>query len=245
MLIRYAPWLKERYQCEVLLAGRPRLRELLSKCKGIDRWIEDPPPDPLPHFDVVAPLMRVPAVLGHTLRDVPRGVPYLTADASLVERWQARLARFKGRKIGIHWRVGHQQGTAVLRNIPLAEFARLAAIRDVQLFSLQKGPAQKKCTVFLKSLTWDRSWMRTPGPSSRPRRCCRISIFSLRPTAPSAMLPGLGLPVWLVLCNPSEWRWGQTGDATVWYPTTRLFRQPTPGDWTGAFDHLVAALPQV
>jgi hypothetical protein len=28
-----------------------------------------------------------------------------------------------------------------------------------------------------------------------------------------------------------DWRWGLAGDRTPWYPTARLFRQPTIGDW--------------
>jgi hypothetical protein len=39
-----------------------------------------------------------------------------------------------------------------------------------------------------------------------------------------------------------DWRWGLMGQDTPWYPTARLFRQATRGDWEGVFDKVVQAL---
>jgi hypothetical protein len=33
-----------------------------------------------------------------------------------------------------------------------------------------------------------------------------------------------------------------SGDATPWYPSMRLFRQATRGDWAGVFARMAAAL---
>jgi hypothetical protein len=41
----------------------------------------------------------------------------------------------------------------------------------------------------------------------------------------------MGATTWLLLQNLPEWRWGLQGDASPWYPSMRLFRQDTPGDW--------------
>jgi hypothetical protein len=32
-----------------------------------------------------------------------------------------------------------------------------------------------------------------------------------------------------------DWRWGQ-GETTPWYPSLRLLRQRTPGDWSGVIE---------
>jgi hypothetical protein len=49
-------------------------------------------------------------------------------------------------------------------------------------------------------------------------------------------------PVWTMLSYAPDWRWQTEREDSPWYPTMRLFRQPTPGDWNGVFDQIAAAL---
>lgn len=41
----------------------------------------------------------------------------------------------------------------------------------------------------------------------------------------------LGIPVWVLLPFAPDWRWMLNRDDSPWYPTMKLFRQPSPGDW--------------
>ncbi|HEX5125206.1 MAG TPA: glycosyltransferase family 9 protein [Rhodocyclaceae bacterium] len=41
----------------------------------------------------------------------------------------------------------------------------------------------------------------------------------------------IGRPTWILLPHVSERRWMQTRNNSPWYPTARLFRQPSQGDW--------------
>lgn len=42
----------------------------------------------------------------------------------------------------------------------------------------------------------------------------------------------IGTPVWGILPYHSEWRWGNKGDYCLWYPSMRVFRPQSPGDWS-------------
>ncbi len=61
-------------------------------------------------------------------------------------------------------------------------------------------------------------------------------------TATAHLAGALGKPAWLLLLKDCDWRWRDAGDGTPWYPTLRLFRQPSHGDWAGAVAALAEAL---
>jgi ADP-heptose:LPS heptosyltransferase len=42
----------------------------------------------------------------------------------------------------------------------------------------------------------------------------------------------LGKPVWTLLPCVPDWRWMLNREDSPWYPTMRLFRQPSQGDWS-------------
>jgi tetratricopeptide (TPR) repeat protein len=52
----------------------------------------------------------------------------------------------------------------------------------------------------------------------------------------------MGLPCHVLLSADADSRWGLTGERTEWYPSWRLYRQPSIGDWTTPVAHLVEAL---
>ena len=52
----------------------------------------------------------------------------------------------------------------------------------------------------------------------------------------------LGKPVWILLCFVPDWRWMLEREDSPWYPTARLFRQSTAGDWEGVLEEVALAL---
>src|SRR5439155_5594465 len=98
----------------------------------------------LPHFDVQAPLLSLPAILGTTLETIPSQVPYLSADPALVERWRRELDALPGFKVGIVWQGNPTQKNDRHRSTRLAHFAPLAELPGVHLVSLQVGPGTEQ-----------------------------------------------------------------------------------------------------
>jgi len=50
-------------------------------------------------------------------------------------------------------------------------------------------------------------------------------------TATAHLAGALGKPVWLLNRFDSCWRWLLEREDTPWYPSMRIYRQPTLGDW--------------
>ena len=110
---------------------------------------------------------------------------------------------------------------------------------------LQKGSGEEQ----LDSVPFAASILRLPdldhGPdafldSAAVLKCVDLLITS--DTAIAHLGGALGVPTWLCLMQPADWRWMQRGATTPWYASMRLFRQSRPGDWTGVFTEVASAL---
>jgi hypothetical protein len=61
-------------------------------------------------------------------------------------------------------------------------------------------------------------------------------------TAIAHLAGALGRPAWVALKYVPDWRWLLDRSDTPWYPTMRLFRQPTDEDWDGLFAQMQTEL---
>ena len=60
-------------------------------------------------------------------------------------------------------------------------------------------------------------------------------------TALAHLAGAVGKPCAVMLAFTSDWRWNEINGRNPWYPDIFAFRQPAPGDWTGAFSDLILA----
>ena len=62
-------------------------------------------------------------------------------------------------------------------------------------------------------------------------------------TAAAHLAGALARPTWTMLSGQADWRWmPRDSDRSSWYPTMRLFRQSSPGDWPGVVDDVARSL---
>ena len=52
----------------------------------------------------------------------------------------------------------------------------------------------------------------------------------------------LDVPTWLLLKHDSDWRWMKDRSGSPWYPSMRLYRQTSPGDWATVLSRVAADL---
>src|SRR6185295_3448928 len=128
------------------------------------------------------------------------------------------------------------------RSIPLAEFVPLARVPGVRLISLQKTDGLDQLSalpsgVAIETLGDDFD----AGPDAFIDCAAVMSTLDLiitSDTAAAHLAGALGCPTWLVLKHIPDWRWQLDREDSPWYPTMRLFRQPSDGDWRGAFSRV-------
>jgi len=239
--IRYTKVIREKHpHAIIIVAVQKPLVTFIKLCKHIDQVIcvdETPPP-----FDIHAPLMSLPHILGTRLETVPAEIPYLHADASLVEEWKQKLAKDTNFKIGICWQGNDNYATPLLRttvaqkSMHPKEFAPICAIEGVSVYSLQKttGTDQlKDLPETMHIITFDGDFDQSHGRFMDTAAVIKnLNLIITVDTSISHLASALGTPTWVLLPNPSDWRWMMNRTDSPWYPgVLRLFKQPTPGDW--------------
>jgi tetratricopeptide (TPR) repeat protein len=241
--IRYAPLVK-RLGANVVFECPKRLVNLLANFPEIDQMI--PEGDPLPKFDFHASLLSLPGVFKTDLAAIPANVPYLFADPALIADWREKLAQIPGFRIGINWhgRIGDIH--AVPRHIPLEHFLPLAQLPGVRLISLQRGPASAQTAdprSPLPIIDFGDDVDQTRGAfMDTAAIMMNLDLVISSDTSVVHLAGALGVPVWVALPSPPDWRWLLERSDTPWYPTMRLFRQKTPGDWSTVFAQIHQAL---
>jgi tetratricopeptide (TPR) repeat protein len=241
--IRYAPMVKERGGT-VVLACPAIMLPILSRCKGIDRFVSEG--QPFPPFNVQAPLMSLPSIFKTTLPSVPACVPYVFCDPALVDRWRRELSRWHAFKVGIAWQGNPYHRWDHHRSTGLAPFAVLARVEGVQYFSLQRvhglGELDSNVTR-LPVETFgadfdvaDGAFMDTMAVMSQ------LDLVITPDTALAHLAGALGVPVWVPLSAIADWRWMVDREDSPWYPTMRLFRQTELGNWPAVFEKIATEL---
>jgi tetratricopeptide (TPR) repeat protein len=244
--VRYASLVKQRGGRVVLACPEP-LIPLLRSCKGIDQLLSGSQ-RPL-DFSMHAPLMSLPMIFGTALATVPAEIPYLAADIGLVDEWHRELERLPGLRVGIGWQGSPSYWLDAVRSVPVAHFVSLARVPGVSLISLQKGPDASQLAEARKLFPvedWtDRLDVAHGAFMDTAAIMKGLDLVIVSDSAVAHLAGALGVPVWVALPYSADFRWLLNREDSPWYPTMRLFRQPSPGDWAWVFDQLAECLAKL
>jgi tetratricopeptide (TPR) repeat protein len=239
--VRYLPLVKERCG-QVILEAPLALHPLLRSISAIDELIV-PEPENVQKADTGVHLLSLPGIFQTTVKNIPLSVPYLQAPAGKMEQWRGRISR-KGFTIGVAWSGNPVHPENPLRSCDLNYFISLLSISSLNLYSLQKGPAADRLRE-----TPGGSEMVDLGPelqdfSDTAAAIMQMDLIISVDTALVHLAGALGKPVWTLRYHQPYWVWGTTGEASIWYPSMRIFRQHKPGDWETVFRQIHHQLKQ-
>jgi Flp pilus assembly protein TadD len=203
---------------------------LLATAPGVAQTVTDA--DPLPRYDAHLPLLSLPRLLGTTIDAIPAEVPYISvaperraAVRKLIEASPQRLS------VGIVWTGNPANPSNRIRSAPLDALDPLFEVEGIDWYSLQQGrtaaaftPAAREARM--RPLPTD--WALVDTAALIAELDLVISVC----TSIAHLSGALGRPTWTMLACAADWRWLQDRADSPWYPTMRLFRQPSPRDWS-------------
>ena len=217
--------------------GTPLVR-LVETVAGIDHAVAGG--DPLPDFQVHAPLLSLPRILGTTLESVPDRVPYLSAP----HRGPIGIAG-DALNVGFAWAGSSSRRNDARRSVAPGRFQPLFGVPGVEFFSLQVGERAGEIDTIADAPNVHPLPMQVSDFAATAAIVDALDLVISVDTAVVHLAGALAKPVWVLLPYARPYLWLTDRADSPWYPRARLFAQSRPGDWEPVFEEAAAALAKL
>lgn len=187
--------------------------------------------------DLHCPMQALPRLPEFESDGLPDEVPYLQVPAHAPPSF---IGGFDAINVGLAWRSDRSSA----HHVPLQLVEPAMRMHGLRFHALMR-PTDEDEARLLKQCEVGAI---AAGGDDLAALAAAISSLDLIVTADSviAHLAGaLGRPVWLLAHFDADWRWQSRAEASPWYPTLRLFRQRSHGDWLAVTGQLVIELARL
>jgi hypothetical protein len=196
--------------------------------------------------DYQALVMSLPHLLGLQNDFGAAALPCLFPEPDRVDRWRACLP--PGPRIALSWQGNPKYAGEPWRSMPFAHFGPLFERwgSNVTWLSLQKhfGREQLHASAYASHVLDLGDRIDGDGDAFVDSLAILsfVDLFITTDTGLAHLAGSAGIPTWILLSEAADWRWEVGGERSSWYPTVRLFRQTTGGDWDGVIRRVGDAL---
>ncbi len=202
-----------------------------------------------PDFDLECPLMSLPAVFGTTVETVPWPGAYLFADPESAAEKRVQFPRLRLQdsscalhRVGLAWAGNPRYKADRQRSVKLTTLLPLLRTPGITWITLQKGPAAEQLAALPGDVSVSDGSSKDCDLAETAALMATLDLVITTDTSIAHLAGAMGKPVWILLPLLSDWRWMQEVETTPWYPTARLFRQSTTGDWTEVLGRVIGEL---
>jgi tetratricopeptide (TPR) repeat protein len=244
------PILQVQAPVERLMASLPAVRA--GQVENAHPGDRGGPPDFDPQFDLECPLLSLPAVFGTTVETAPWSGAYLEADPELVAEKRVQFPHLRLQdspyaqyRVGLAWAGNPRYKADRERSMEFETLLPLLRTPGMTWISLQKGEAAEQLAALPGDLfVWDGS-SHDRDLAETAALLATLDLVVTTDTCIAHLAGAMAKPVWILLPHLSDWRWMQQIETTPWYPTARLFRQRSPGDWPGVLERVAGELSEL
>ena len=223
---RYAKLVKELGAIVLLEVPKPLL-SLLSDLEGVDLLIESG--NKLPDFDYHCPLMSLPLAFKSELASIPNRNPYLAVDNNKHEKWVQKLGVKPKLQVGLVWSGSTTHKNDHNRSLTLKQL--LPYLSDLcEYVSLQKEVREIDKQV-LNGSNIKQHGDELNDFSDTAALCELMDLVISVDTSVAHLAGAIGKTTWVLLPHVPDWRWLLDREDSPWYPSIKIYRQPSHGDW--------------
>ncbi len=232
--VRYVPSVADQGGT-VILEVHPELKSLMRSLPGVFKLVARG--EALPPFDVHCPLLSLPLAFGTTSASIPSNTPYLSAGKIETGWIDNRPGQFR---VGLVWAGNPENQVDRNRSLPLEEFVPLASMRNVTFYSLQRGRSEKQEVFPFNGMLPSEGRFEVTAAAVQ-----RMDLVISVDTATAHLAGALDKPVWILLPEVADWRWGTNMKHSAWYPNARLYRTTAKDGWKAVMQQVMQELSQI
>ncbi len=217
----------------VIVEVQPALKRLFERQGRFDKVIARG--EPTGDFDLHLPMMSAAGLFEADEKNLPPA-PYLRLPQTGGISLDPPVPQGE-MKIGLVY-AGNPGNATIdrVRSLDPALFAPLTAISGIRFFSLQVGRKMPLPDGVIDLGDQLADFAITADVLGQ------LDIVISVDTSVAHLAGALGIACWLLLPAASDWRWLRDRDDSPWYPSIRLFRQTTLGDWSEPLARIMSAL---
>jgi len=147
--------------------------------------------------------------------------------------------------VGLVWAGATSNPRDKLRSLPLQDLLPLLQTADCDFFSLQAGPRAADLAALPAGVSVTDIGSRVRDFADTAAVMRQLDLVISVDTAALHLAGALARPAWALLPYAPDWRWLLQREDSPWYPTLRLFRQVTLGDWAGVINRVQEELSRM
>lgn len=234
VMMRYLPWIKYKFNCEVTFECQPGMLDLAKEnYPGVTcvPWGQVDPDT----VDMQLPILSLPLVFNTKSYTVPWSGPYIKAQHVKIEEWRNKIMICRDKpNVAICWNAGRNShvadnhSTSKRKSLTDAEVKAILNVEGINFISLQ--------TTAMESFP-------NPGIRDFSDTAALIALSDIVisvDTAVANLAGAMGAELWLLDRFDHDWRYSDI--KTPWYPTAKIYRQSQPYEWKSVVDKIVGDL---
>ncbi len=236
--------LLSRLGAQVIFEVQPALKRLFENLEGVTSLCIRG--EVLPDFDYYLPLLSLPRAFQTQLETIPVPAQF-KLDATVLERWRNVVNQCSypitsaiqsyvntpfnpTKKIGIVWRGNPNHTNDHNRSLNLASLLQHLPSKFLY-FVLQKEISDDDSMLLGEHTNIINLSADLYDLTDTAALCSQLDLVICVDTSVAHLSASFNIPTYLLLPFSPDWRWLMQREDSPWYPSLRLLRQSSIGDW--------------
>ena len=188
-------------------------------------------------FDFHCSIASLPCAFKTSVETIPCKIPYLFTPKEKKEFWKKEFEDNSNIKIGLKWAGNKLHQDDRKRSMPLKKFKPLFDLPyDFHSLEIEYNKDDEKLLNEIPNLNCHKNQI--PGLDNTAGLMESMDLVITVDTGINHLCGAIGKPFWILLSHVPDFRWFLDCNNSPWFPTAKLYRQTSRGDWDAVINRI-------